>query len=231
VDAAYPNNRNSSRHPRRSAPDLLRRGKFVDEASTANFYPKVLKRFGIEAMVLLIHEEHYRRPVPTIRLITLGDEHVPALLETMRDPEVLRFTRTPDPMPEEWLGQWLARFDGTHRAAFAILDAEGAFAGYAVTGAIDWDGLEVELGYAISPSARGRGVATETLRQLTRWAFAQGMQRVTALIAVDNAASSRVAWKAGYTFEGVLRSVHNLNGRRCDLESWSILPGELPEGP
>ena len=28
---------------------------------------------------------------------------MPALLETMRDPEVLRFTRTPDPMPEGWI--------------------------------------------------------------------------------------------------------------------------------
>lgn len=164
----------------------------------------------------------------TIRLVTLGDEHVPALLETMRDPEVLRFTRTPDPMPDEWLGRWMTQFDGSHRAAFAILDAEGEFAGYAVTGPIDWEGLEVELGYAISPWARGRGLATETLRQLTHWAFARGMQRVTALISVDNPASSRVAVKAGYTFEGVLRSVHNVNGRRGDLQSWSILPGELP---
>ncbi len=166
--------------------------------------------------------------MPPIRLVPLGTEHVPALLETMRDPEVLRFTRTPDPMPEEWLEQWMSRFDGTHRAAFAILDAEGEFAGYAVTGPIDREGLEVELGYAISPWARGRGVATQTLRQLTMWAFDRGMKRVTARISVDNVASSRVAVKTGYTFEGVLRSVHHVDGRRGDLQSWSILPGELP---
>jgi ribosomal-protein-alanine N-acetyltransferase len=165
--------------------------------------------------------------VSTIRLVTLTDEHIPALLETMRDADVLRFTRTPHPMPDGWLEEWRAGFDGERRVCLAILDADGRFAGYAVTGPIDREDLEVELGYAVSPWARGRGVATQTLRELTRWAFAEGMQRVTALVSVDNPASSRVAEKVGYSFEGVLRSMHHVNGRRVDLQSWSILPGEL----
>ena len=163
----------------------------------------------------------------TIRLVLLGREHLPALLRTMADLEVLRFTRTPDPMPDGWIDTWLAQFDGHHRAAWAILDDE-EFVGYAVTGPIDHEGQEVELGYAISPWGRRRGVATETLLQLTRWAFDAGMLRVTAVISVDNPASSRVAQKAGYTLEGVLRSVHQVGDRRGDMESWSILPGELP---
>ncbi len=70
-------------------------------------------------------------------------------------------------------------------------------------------------------------MATETLRQLTQWAFDEGMLRVTALISVDNPASSRVAEKVGYSFEGVLRSLHHVGDRRGDLQSWSILPGEM----
>jgi len=170
--------------------------------------------------------------VTTIRLVPLERGHLPALREMMRDPEVLRFTRTPAPMPEGWLDEWFAGFDGHARAAFAVVDHRPGgdeTVGYAVTGPIDRDALEVELGYAIGPTGRGRGVATETLGQLTRWAFDQGMVRVTALISVDNPASSRVAKKAGYTFEGVLRSVHHVDGRRGDLQSWSILPGDLPE--
>jgi 5'-nucleotidase len=38
--------------------------KFLDEAKTANFYAKVLKRFGIKALVLLIHEGGSQSPVP-----------------------------------------------------------------------------------------------------------------------------------------------------------------------
>lgn len=164
-----------------------------------------------------------------VRLVPLTDEHVPALLETMRDPAILRFTRTPDPMPEGWLDEWRAGLDGERRLGWAILDSDGHFVGYAVTGTVNRKDLEVELGYAVSPWARGRGIATETLRELTRWAFAEGMQRVTALISVDNPASSRVAEKVGYTFEGVLRSVHHVDGRRGDLQCWSILTGELLE--
>lgn len=164
--------------------------------------------------------------VPRIRLVPLVDTHVPALRETMRDPEVLRFTRTPDPMPEGWLAAWLSRFDGHGRVAWAVVDEADRFVGYAMTGPVDREELEVELGYAVSPWARGTGVATETLRLMTRWAMDEGMQRVTALISVDNPASSRVAEKAGYHFEGVLRSMYVLDGRRGDLQSWSILPGE-----
>ena len=145
----------------------------------------------------------------------------------MGDADILRFTRTPDPIPDGWVERWLATFDGEDRFAFAIVDAEEQFLGYAVTGHVNRRDLEVELGYAVAPAARGRGVATETLRQLTQWAFDEGMQRVTALISPDNFASRRVAQKAGYTFEGVLRSMHHIDGRRVDLQSWSILPGEL----
>jgi ribosomal-protein-alanine N-acetyltransferase len=149
----------------------------------------------------------------------------------MNDADILRFTRTPDPIPDGWVEKWLAAFDGEHRFAFAIVDTEERFLGYAVTGPVNRGDLEVELGYAITPSARDRGVATDALRQLTQWAFDEGMQRVTALISPDNAASSRVAQKVGYSFEGVLRSMHHIDGRRSDLQSWSILPGELVDVP
>jgi ribosomal-protein-alanine N-acetyltransferase len=168
--------------------------------------------------------------VTTIRLVPFTEEHVPALQETMRDPDVLRFTRTPDPMPDGWVHEYVGRFDGEHRAGFAIMEGDD-FVGYAVTGPIDRDGLEVELGYAISPWGRGRGIATETLRQLTQWAFDAGMMRAVALISVDNPASSRVAQKAGYTLEGVLRSMHHRDGHRGDMESWSMLPGDQATTP
>jgi ribosomal-protein-alanine N-acetyltransferase len=163
--------------------------------------------------------------------VPLGPEHLPALRDAMGDSDILRFTRTPDPIPDGWVEQWLAGFDGEHRFAFAIVDDGGQFLGYAVTGRVNREDLEVELGYAVAPAARGRGVATESLRQLTRWAFDQGMRRVTALISPDNLASTRVVVKVGYTFEGVLRSMHHIDGRRSDLQSWSILPGELVDTP
>jgi RimJ/RimL family protein N-acetyltransferase len=65
------------------------------------------------------------------------------------------------------------------------------------------------------------------LRQLTAWALAEaGAQRIVLIIDVENAASSRVAERAGYTREGVMRSIFITPGVRRDAELWSRLPGD-----
>jgi ribosomal-protein-alanine N-acetyltransferase len=161
----------------------------------------------------------------SIRLVPFAAEHKAPFAETIRDPLVLRYTGTPDPTPDGWVDDWMRRFEENEdRSNFAVLDAHDTFCGYAVAFAIDRADLEAELGYAVSPSARARGVGTATLDALTRWAFAEGLLRVQLLIAVSNRASSRVAEKCGYTLEGVLRSMHQKNGRREDMQSWSKLP-------
>ena len=61
------------------------------------------------------------------------------------------------------------------------------------------DGVpEVEVGYGLVAPARGYGLATEALGALLARADAAGV-RVRASIAPDNAASLRVAAKAGFT--------------------------------
>lgn len=163
----------------------------------------------------------------SIRLVPFAAEHKAAFSTTIRDPDVLRFTGTPDPTPEGWVDDWMQRYcENDDRYNFAILDADESFCGYAVAFHFDRTDLEAELGYAVSPWARGRGVATAALDALTAWAFAEGLLRVSLLIAVSNRASSRVAEKCGYTLEGVLRSMHQKNGRREDMQSWSKLPGD-----
>ena len=81
-----------------------------------------------------------------------------------------------------------------------------------------------ELGYLVTPAARGRGVGTVAVHALTEWAFDKGMQRLELLISVDNVASKRVAQRCGYVLEGVLRSTYLKQGLREDIEMWSRLP-------
>lgn len=60
-------------------------------------------------------------------------------------------------------------------------------------------GLAV-IAYAILPSERGRGVATEAVRAVTRWLHEQpGTTAVEAAIDPENRASQAVAAKAGFT--------------------------------
>jgi RimJ/RimL family protein N-acetyltransferase len=69
-------------------------------------------------------------------------------------------------------------------------------------------------------------------RLLARWVFESlPFRRVGLLIDRENAASLRVAERAGFTREGVLRSNTIIKGRRCDMVSYSLLPDELRAEP
>jgi RimJ/RimL family protein N-acetyltransferase len=144
------------------------------------------------------------------------------------DPAVLRYTGVPDPPRAGFAREWIERYakgrrEGT-KEGFAAIDGDGAFAGLALAPRINREGRELELGYLTAPAARGRGLATEMLQLLTRWAFEQGALRIELLIDTSNAASQRVAERCGYRREGVLRSKHFKDDLRIDTEVWSRLP-------
>jgi RimJ/RimL family protein N-acetyltransferase len=166
-----------------------------------------------------------------LHLEPLTERHVDDVAALIADPEVLRFTRVPEPPPPDFASTWIggyeqARADGT-REGFAAIGDGGEFLGMALAPTIGREGGEVELGYIVVSEARGRGVATEMLRQLTHWALDElGAQRIVLIIDVRNPASSRVAERCGYVREGVMRSVHVKQGMRADCELWSRLPSD-----
>jgi len=71
---------------------------------------------------------------------------------------------------------------------------------------IDWNVPRFEIGYWRRSGDERRGVIVEAVTRLTRLAFDQlRAMRVEIRMAATNAASRRVAERAGYTFEGLLR--------------------------
>jgi len=162
-----------------------------------------------------------------IRLELFSEAHLAGVAAMLDDPDVLRFTRIPEPVPPEFASTWLTRYEEARRAgsreAFAIVE-DGEVLGLALAPRIDHESQTAELGYSVAAAARGRGVATEALRQLTGWAFDElGMVRLELLISVENHASKTVAERCGYVREGVLRSTYVKPGRRDDTEIWSRL--------
>ena len=91
---------------------------------------------------------------------------------------------------------------------------------------LDADRRIIEIGYWLYPRARGRGVATKVARALAEHAFALGVQRVVAYVNVGNRDSERVLERAGFTREGMSRSMPKPGGRRIDKTVYSLLPGE-----
>jgi RimJ/RimL family protein N-acetyltransferase len=170
-----------------------------------------------------------------IRLERLGLRHLDGVAALVADPEVLHFTRVPEPAPPGFARDWIARYEAGERdgscAGFAAVDGGGSFLGLALAPQIDSEGRELELGYIVAPEARGRGVGTAMLRELTRWAFGEvGALRVYLMIDTANVASRRIAERCGYMLEGVLRSAHLKQGRRSDVMIWSRLPSDPVSG-
>ena len=166
-----------------------------------------------------------------IRLEPFDVQHLAGVEEMLDDRDTVRFTRIPEPVPPDFARTWLAAYEGARadgsREAFAIVDDGGAFLGIAVVPRIDQESKTAELGYVVTPAARGRGVAAEALRQLSAWAFSElGMLRLELMISVDNGASKRVAERCGYVREGVLRSLYVKQGVREDTEIWSRLAAD-----
>jgi RimJ/RimL family protein N-acetyltransferase len=82
-----------------------------------------------------------------------------------------------------------------------------------------------EIAYVVAPEARGQGIASAAVKILSEWAFDRlGLERLQLSIRPDNVASRRVAEKAGYRYEGTLRSTKVIRGRRVDAALYSLLP-------
>jgi RimJ/RimL family protein N-acetyltransferase len=162
-----------------------------------------------------------------VRLEPLGTAHLEGLAELGRDADVQRFTYVPSPWVEGFERTWLERYDQANgtRAGFAIVDHQsGEFLGMVALVRLEQEARQAEAGYIVAPAARGRGVAVRALRLLTEWSLQElGVERVELRIEVENEPSIRVAERAGYVREGVLRSMHFKQGLRTDIAVYSRL--------
>jgi RimJ/RimL family protein N-acetyltransferase len=84
----------------------------------------------------------------------------------------------------------------------------------------------VELGYWLHAERRGRGIATRTARALALHAFSVGVMRVEAVVRPENTPSIRVVERAGFSREGLMRSLLRHGNGRTDAILFSLLPGE-----
>jgi RimJ/RimL family protein N-acetyltransferase len=88
-----------------------------------------------------------------------------------------------------------------------------------------------EIAYILyDESSRGKGYVSEALQLFTRYLIAiKKAGRLQLTVMVGNVASRRVAEKAGFRPEGILRHAIYLRGRNHDLEMFSLLPGDLEQ--
>jgi RimJ/RimL family protein N-acetyltransferase len=153
------------------------------------------------------------------------EDDVPALAAALEDdPDINRWTRIPSPYTEAHAHEFITTTD---EDAFAIVEPEsGELLGG--IGARRHDEGVVEVGYWVRAEARGHGVATRALVLMAAYAVEElDARRVQLTTDPANVASQRVAEKAGFRREGILRSYHAFKGRRRDAVMFSLLPEDL----
>jgi RimJ/RimL family protein N-acetyltransferase len=169
----------------------------------------------------------------SIRIRLRADADTPAIVAACQDPEIPRWTRVPDPYDDSSAGEWEAetrRQQESGEGLHLVIDdaATGDLLGSIGIDAINRVDGRCDLGYWLAREARGHGVMTRAVGLLSEWAFDNlPVDRIEITVEPENGASRAVAERAGYTFEGVLRSHTVIKGVRRDMAMYSLLRAEL----
>lgn len=159
-----------------------------------------------------------------VRLRAHQPDDVARIVEQCRDPDSIRWIPVPVPTggysrtdAEEFLGLVATGWRTGSRLSWAIeeRDRPGVFCG-----SIDLrlaDAGLAEVGYALHPDARGRHLMTAALGLVRDHAFdSVGLQVLRWQAAVGNWPSRRVAARAGFRVEGLVRRSLVHRGQRLD---------------
>jgi RimJ/RimL family protein N-acetyltransferase len=92
-----------------------------------------------------------------------------------------------------------------------------------------WGPRHWNVGYWVSPQNRSRGVATAAVSTLSRWAFSSraSLERLSLYTLPGNAASQKVAERAGFRYEGRLRRWADIDGQQLDWVMYSLIREDL----
>jgi RimJ/RimL family protein N-acetyltransferase len=164
---------------------------------------------------------------PRVRLRPWRADDADAVFTACQDADIQRWTLVPVPYRREdaetFVGPVAARTWAEGGALFAVEPAGGGH----LLGSMGLHSLEEGLGavgWWTVPAARGHGLTAEALRVLSRWVLEElGATRLEALVLAGNTASLRVAERAGYRVEGVLRRRLLHRGERLDVVMTSLL--------
>jgi RimJ/RimL family protein N-acetyltransferase len=156
------------------------------------------------------------------------DSDAPRLVTICQDAEIVRWTSVPDRYRAADARLYLLRrHDALHAgtaAPFAIVSEPDELIGSISLLRIAWDHLRAEVGYFLSREARGAGHATRAVGLICEWAFGSlGIERIDLYAATANAESQRVAERAGFEREAILRAFMRGNDAQLDMVAFGLL--------
>jgi len=127
------------------------------------------------------------------------------------------------------LAQCRERWETDDSYSFVVTDSiDGKILGYCTLNRIDKQNHVANLGYWIRSNHAGKGIASNAMALLVKWALDScGFHRIELSIAQQNERSLRVAEKAGAHREGILRNKFTINNESHDVVIFSFIPGDI----
>ena len=156
------------------------------------------------------------------------EQDAAAVFEECQDPEIHRWIPViPRPYTEQHALEFVTGALDIGAYQFAI-EEHSRLVGSIGMG-VDEDARIGRIGYWCARHARGRGITTQALRLVCRYALEDlTLKRLELITDHENLASQHVAENVGFQREGVLRShMPHPDGQRRDTVIFSLLPGEL----
>jgi [ribosomal protein S5]-alanine N-acetyltransferase len=154
-----------------------------------------------------------------------------ARVEAWRDPSLMRFMLQPAPAEPsvDDAAAWLAVRERRREQGEALFLVVAEVADDRACGSVwlwnvDAANRRGEVGYWLLREARGRGLATRAVRLVCAYAFEKlRLERLELFTLPGNAASERVAERAGFQREGMLRAYRRAPSGRVDVTAFSLL--------
>ncbi len=189
----------------------------------------------------MTHQFNHQVPVKIFPVIELGktilreqsDEDAADFLSYYSNPEVSKFILCDIPHDVESarteLAYWRGIFYRNDGIYFAIATKEDN----KVIGTVGLSGYNsynsrIEISYDLSQEYWRRGIMTEAITAVVNHGFATwNVNRIEAVVAVNNLPSKNLLLKCGFTLEGILRQHRYHLGNYVDVCSFSMLKNDL----
>ncbi len=157
--------------------------------------------------------------------------HAEAMQRLVADPVITRYTPKPEPYPAGEAAREIERAVSDREAGtaycFAIL-ADGEFSGVCKLKEVNT--TQGELGYWIALPFWGRGIATRGADLVLDFAFSNlGLHRVVAHTLKENASSSRVLERLGFTLLGSALNTHPKWSTKATVLQFEIVQESRPD--
>ena len=155
------------------------------------------------------------------------------IYRAVQDPEIPKFTTLPADYPIDLAIEFAntraaASFVNKTELVFVIEDSRLATVGYPYSNGfagvmslhtIDIPNHRAEIGYWLAKEARGHGICTKAADLITEYGLMTiGFKRIDGIVDVRNEPSKAALLKAGYEFEGIMKSyVTRRDGSQLDM--------------